>query len=208
MLWNPATSKEYPLVWDFMLQKKLALMSTHNSILAAQVKQTRDANKKQQDIPFKAGDLAYLSSKKFSFPKGLAHKLIPKFLGPYKILQDFGNTLFKLELPPHLKQWGVHNIFHLSLLQIHIPNNDRLFPGHMDTQVVGEDTLDDEWAVDCIKSHSRAKTDTVFEILCRSGDVTWLPYYQITHLQALTDYLKLIGFHKSLNCLMVMGNLL
>ena len=99
-------------------------------------------------------------------------------------------------------------LVHLSLLQIHIPNNDRLFPGCMDTQVVGEDTLDDEWAVDCIKSHSRAKTDTVFEILWRSGDVTWLPYYQITHLQALTDYLKLIGFHKSLNCLMVMGNLL
>ena len=25
------------------------------------------------------------------------------------------------------------------------------------------------------------------------GDITWLPYYQITHLQALTDYLELIG---------------
>ena len=63
----------------------------------------------------------------------------------------------------------------------------------MDTQVVGEDTLDNEWAVDRIKSHSGAKTDAVFEILWKSGDATWLPYYQITHLQALTDYLELIG---------------
>ena len=63
----------------------------------------------------------------------------------------------------------------------------------MDTQVVGDDPLDDEWAVECIKSHSGAKTDAIFEVLWKSGDVTWLPYYQITHLQALTDYFELIG---------------
>ena len=33
----------------------------------------------------------------------------------------------------------------------------------------------------------------IFEVHWKSGDVTWLPYYQITHLQALTDYLELIG---------------
>jgi hypothetical protein len=30
----------------------------------------------------------------------------------------------------------------------------------------------------------------------KSGDITWLPYYQITHLQALTDYLDLYGESK------------
>ena len=35
--------------------------------------------------------------------------------------------------------------------------------------------------------------DSVFEIKWKSGDITWLPYYQITHLQALTDYLDLLG---------------
>ena len=66
----------------------------------------------------------------------------------------------------------------------------------MDTQVVGEDTLDNEWAVDCIKSHSGAKSEALFKILWKSGDHTWLPYYQITHLQVLTDYLELIGDRK------------
>ena len=65
----------------------------------------------------------------------------------------------------------------------------------MDTQVVG-DVLDDEWAVDHIKSHAGAKTDATFEILWKSGDVTWLSYYQITHLQALTDYLGLMGVNQ------------
>ena len=96
-------------------------------------------------------------------------------------------------IPPHLKQWGVHNVFHSSLLRIHIPSNDRLFPGRMDTQVAVEDHTDDEWAVDFIKSHSGSKSDAIFEVHWKSGDVTWLPYYQITHLQALTDYLDLLG---------------
>ena len=139
------------------------------------------------------GDLAYLSSKNMSFPKGLACKLIPKYLGPYRIIQDFGKASFKLELPQHLKQRGVHDMFHSSLLRIHIPNDNRLFLGRMDTQVVGDDPLDDEWAVECIKSHSGAKMDAIFKVLWKSGDVTWLPYYQITHLQALTDYFELIG---------------
>ena len=72
-------------------------------------------------------------------------------------------------------------------------NDDRLFPGRMDTQIIGDDGRDSEWAVDRIKSHSGSKTDAVFEIIWKSGDITWMPYYQITHLQALTDYLDLLG---------------
>ena len=146
MIWNPASSEEYPSVQNFAMQKKLVLMSAHDSISAARVKQTRDANKKRWTVPFKAGDLVYLSAKNISFPKGLASKLIPKFLGPYKVLRDFENSSVKieLELPPHLKWRGVHDVSHSSLLWIHIPNDDRLFTRRMDTQVVGEDTLD-EW---------------------------------------------------------------
>jgi RNase H-like domain found in reverse transcriptase/Integrase zinc binding domain/Reverse transcriptase (RNA-dependent DNA polymerase)/Retroviral aspartyl protease/Zinc knuckle len=193
LIWNSAPSSEYPSVREFAMNKKLALMAAHDSILAARVKQTRDANKKRQPAPFHEGDLVYLSSKNITFPKGLARKLIPKYLGPYKILQDFGNSSFKLDLPFHLKKRGVHNVFHASLMRIHLPNDDRLFPGRMDTQIAGEDATDDEWAVDYIKSHSGAKTDAIFEIQWKTGDTTWMPYYQITHLQALTDYLQLIG---------------
>ena len=111
------------------------------------------------------------------------------------MLKDFGNSSFQLELPAHLKQHGIHDVFHSSLLRIHVPNNDRLFPGRMDTQLTGDDD-DDEWAVDRILSHHGSQMDASFEILWKSGDVTWLPYYQITHLQALTDYLELLKVKK------------
>ena len=129
MIWNSAKSTKYPNVRIFAQKKKLVLMSAHDSIIAARVKQTRDANRKRQEVPFQEGDLVYLSTKNISFPKGLARKLIPKYIGPYKILRDFNNQSFWIELPSHLKQRGVHDIFHASLLRIHEPNDDQLFPG-------------------------------------------------------------------------------
>jgi hypothetical protein len=104
MLWtsNLNIATEYPSVRKFALQKKMAIMAAHDSILSARVKQTRDANRKRRPIPFKTGELVYLSSKNITFAKGLARKLIPKFIGPYKILEDFGNSFFRLDLPSHL----------------------------------------------------------------------------------------------------------
>ncbi|KJA14723.1 hypothetical protein HYPSUDRAFT_98007, partial [Hypholoma sublateritium FD-334 SS-4] len=72
---------------NFALQRKLAIISAHDSILAARVKQTKDANKHRRPAPFEEGDLVYLSTKNILFPAGLARILIPKFVGPYKILR-------------------------------------------------------------------------------------------------------------------------
>lgn len=65
-------------------------------------------------------------------------------------MQDFGNQSFRIELPLHLKKRGVHDVFHSSLLRIHTPNDDRLFPGRMDTQLGESPDAEDEWAVDVI----------------------------------------------------------
>ena len=47
-------------------------MSTHDSVLAARIKQTRNANQKRQAMPFKQGDLVYLSTQNIASQKGLA----------------------------------------------------------------------------------------------------------------------------------------
>ena len=193
ILWDAKLTDEFPSVRKFALEKKLAIMAAHDSILSARIKQTRDANRRRRVAPFKEGELVYLASKNISFAKGLARKLIPKYIGPYKILQDFHNSSFKLDLPSHLKRRGVHDVFHSSLLREHIPNDDRLFPGQLDTQIGDTPDTEGEWAVDRILSHAGSKANTVFEIQWKSGDITWLPYYQITHLRALAEYLDLLG---------------
>ncbi|KAF8809424.1 hypothetical protein BYT27DRAFT_7222370 [Phlegmacium glaucopus] len=54
MVWNAAKPTKY---------SNLALMSAHDSIINMCLKQTRDANRKRQIVPFKEGDFVYLSTK-------------------------------------------------------------------------------------------------------------------------------------------------
>jgi hypothetical protein len=44
-----------------------------------------------------------------------------------------------------------------------------------------------------VLSHANSGTNAVFEIQWSSGDVTWLPYDQISGLPAITTYLDLLG---------------
>ena len=191
-IWNSPTRDEYPSVWAFAQRMKQAVMEAHNAILETRVKQTRSANRKHQTSPFKNGDLAYISTKNISFPKGQARKLVPRYIGPYKITEDYGNNSYKLDLPARLKQRSVHPVFHSSLLRIHVPNDDHLFPRRLETQVADFGEPDSEWQVDRILSHSGSGQTTAFEVRWTSRDVTWLPYEQIKHLSALTDYLQLL----------------
>jgi len=78
-------------------------------------------------------------------------------------------------------------------MRIHHPNDDRLFPGRMDNQIGGDVDPEGEWAVDKILSHSGSKDNAIFEIKWKAGDITWLPYGEISHLHALVDYLELLG---------------
>jgi len=89
---------------------------------------------------------------------------------------------------------GIHPVFHSSLLRIHLPNDDRRFLGRLDTQVLHfDDEREPEWTVSKIRSHLGAREDAIFEVEWKAGDVTWLPYADISHLDALAEYLDLIG---------------
>ncbi|KZT19603.1 hypothetical protein NEOLEDRAFT_1025251, partial [Neolentinus lepideus HHB14362 ss-1] len=74
---------------------------------------------------------------------------------------------YRIKLSANLKSWGIHNVFHTSKLWIHEPNDNRLFPGRMDSQVILTDEstkLEPEWAVEHILSHKGKGTNTVFEL--------------------------------------------
>ncbi|KAJ3752801.1 hypothetical protein EV360DRAFT_5251, partial [Lentinula raphanica] len=98
---------------------------------------------------------------------------------------------YRLELPPDLKRRGIHDVFHASLLRIHIPNDDRLFPGRSYEQLLGQD--EGEWQVDRILTHKGNRGDAMFKILWKSGDTTWLPYSKIQNLEPLKEYFEALG---------------
>ncbi|KAG1897254.1 uncharacterized protein F5891DRAFT_1192199 [Suillus fuscotomentosus] len=91
-----------------------------------------------------------------------------------------------------MRQCGIHDVFHSSYLRIHLPNDNRLFPGRLDNQVAEFKEEEQEWAVDRILSHKGTRSDAVFEVRWKSGDVTWLPYDQVDHLAMLQEYFDVL----------------
>src|SRR6266481_7724689 len=100
-------------------------------------------------------DIVYLSTKNLALPKGWAQKLLPKFIGPYKVLKaDNDIPTVTLELPPELQTWHVHPTFHESLIKAHIPNNDGQFPCHdMKSYYNFGSANKAEWFIDKILAH-------------------------------------------------------
>jgi hypothetical protein len=71
----------------------------------------------RRKLSFKVGDFVYLI---VSPMRGLRHfkiqgKLAPRYIGPFKILEQRGEVADQLELPPQLSD--VHDVFHVSQLR-------------------------------------------------------------------------------------------
>ena len=51
---------------------------------------------------------------------GKRRKLSPRFIGPFEILKRVGTVAYRLALPPSMS--GVHEVFHVSMLQKYTPD--------------------------------------------------------------------------------------
>ena len=91
-------------VKQFMLQVKWDLMVAHDAIIMNCIQQMFHANKKcrASDL-YHVGDHVYLSTQNLTLPKGRGRKLVPKYIGPYKVVKAHNEaSTVTLELPPAL----------------------------------------------------------------------------------------------------------
>ena len=105
-------------VKQFALQAKWDLMAAHDAIIANHIQQTFHANKKchASDL-YHVGDHVYLSTQNLTLPKGRARKLVPKYIGPYKIVKVHNKaSTVTLELPPVLIAQRISLTFHMGLV--------------------------------------------------------------------------------------------
>lgn len=199
----PSMIREYkdtpsfpPGVREFADKALQNLMNAHDSIIESRVIQKHNADKRRSPEPeLKVNSLVYLSTKNLSLPKGRASKLLPKYIGPYPIVEaNSASSNYRLGLPTELAKRGIHSNLHVSLLRKHSPNDDAIFPQRSlaDPYDFGE-PIDVEWLVDEITNHHWDGRKLVFHIKWNLGDTTIEPYNTCKDLTALDRYLELQG---------------
>ena len=132
-------------------------MDAHDTILEHRIGQMHYSNKRRQPgIKYQINDLVYLLTKNLTLPKHRARKLMPKFIGPYKILKAMNESSnVTLELSQEFKDRKINPTFHTNLVQPYIKNDDILFPKR-DTKVFYNfgNNEDQEWLVEEILAHN------------------------------------------------------
>ena len=105
-------------VKQFALHVKWDLMVAHDVIIVNHIQQTFHANKKHHasDL-YNAGDHVYLLTQNLTLPKGRTRKLVPKYIGPYKVVKAHNEaSKVTLELPTVLVARRISLTFHMGLV--------------------------------------------------------------------------------------------
>ena len=136
----------------------------------------------------------YLSTQNLTLPKGRVRKLVPKYIGPYKVVKAHNEaSTVTLELPPVLIARQINPTFHTGLVQKFVANNDELFP-KWDAKSFYDFGQDDkqEWLIKEITSHCWLNLKELkLKVRWTLGDTTWEPLASCKDLEALDLYLEL-----------------
>jgi hypothetical protein len=139
---------------------------------AAQQRQKAYADQFRRDYTFAVGSDVLLSTKHINIKMKGTPKLLPRWVGPFKVLQQINPVAYKLDLPASLK---IHPVFHASLLKAYEPG--RVTPPPPPEVVDGEM----EWEVESILAHKdvqvkRKKNRSRTPVFRRQYLVKWLGY--------------------------------
>ncbi|KAI4897414.1 hypothetical protein NFI96_032838 [Prochilodus magdalenae] len=117
MPWS-AQSSDVPSVEHWMRRSEEVWEQTHQRIENVLRKHKHYADRRRGDTPsYNPGDRVWLSTRDFRLTEG-SRKLMPKYIGPFKILNKINDVTYKLELPA---QYRVCSSFHVSLLKPVVP---------------------------------------------------------------------------------------
>jgi hypothetical protein len=101
------------------------LVEAKRCLQSAQQRQKAFYDAGHRDVSFQVGEEVLLSTRNLHLrragDKSSTPKLLPKWVGPFKILDAIGKGAYRLQLPDHMK---IHPVFHVSLLKTFHSNGE------------------------------------------------------------------------------------
>jgi hypothetical protein len=194
-----------PGVKEFAEKARWNLLEAHDHIITYRTQQTYHANqRRREEDQYKPGDLAYLSTADLRLPKSRARKLLPRYIGPYRITEyNPRSHTVKLALPEELRKRRIHDVFHVSKVKQAHQNDLTLFP-HRDILVFYDFGHNEELesVVRDIIAHrweGRNNDKLKFYLRFEDGDCEWREWSLCDDLEALDSYLELRGVQNPLD---------
>ena len=105
-----------PIAKDFAQSMSSTLQKVKKHLLIAQDRQKSYADKKRREISFEVEMQVLLSTSNIKLKTLGSRKLLPRWIGPFKIVLRMDKVAYKLDLPDIMK---IHLVFHVSLLKLY-----------------------------------------------------------------------------------------
>ena len=99
----------------FVERWQSALTFARKCLIAAQQRQKAYADQSRVEKVFSVGDKVLLNTKHLNIKHAETNrKLLPKWIGPFEVVQVVGPVAYELKMNPG---WRIHPVFHVSLLE-------------------------------------------------------------------------------------------
>jgi hypothetical protein len=147
---------------EILREAERQVQVVRENLQLAQSRQKSYVDHRRRNLSFKVGDFVYL---KVSPMRGLHRfkirgKLAPRFIGPFKILEQRGEVAYQLELPPQLSD--VHDVFHVSQLRKCFRVSEEQIP--LEEVTVGEDLTYQEYPLKILDTSEKVTQNNRYKM--------------------------------------------
>jgi hypothetical protein len=132
-----------------------ALEQAKKNIAEAQKKQSEYANRSRREVKLQVGEWVMLSTENLKLKvESQTPKLLPKYIGPFKVTRIVNDVAYELDLPANLR---FHPVFHISLLKKYqdgseeFPERELQLPARPPPELMPDG--EEAWEVESIVSH-------------------------------------------------------